>query len=172
MTEHDQTPPAVAPLVLQLAPLPREQLGPFFILGVDKVADQEAIEAGWAQHLIWARKNQIATPLEDINWARDFLNTPDKRARADASALNLDLSTGWLGRLRARYQNSQSPGQLLLDVEHSLADYTPPIPLPSPDDIRRSLPAGEVPLEIPAVARILEEFARPPLDPWNLDLSP
>ena len=36
-TNHDEA------VVLELAPLPREQLGPFIILGVDKDADQERI---------------------------------------------------------------------------------------------------------------------------------
>ena len=56
------------PVVLELAALPREQLGPFLLLGLDKNADAEAIEASWAQRVIWARKNQIRTPLGDINW--------------------------------------------------------------------------------------------------------
>src|SRR5688572_1680666 len=71
------------PLVLKLAPLPRNQVGPFLILGVDKDAPRDAIEAAWAQRLIWARKGQTPVPLEDINWAREVLNDPDRRLRAD-----------------------------------------------------------------------------------------
>ena len=56
-----------SPLMVELAPLPRSQVGPFLILGVDKDAEKESIEAGWAQRLIWARRNQIPTPLEDVN---------------------------------------------------------------------------------------------------------
>ena len=63
------------PLVLKLAPLPRNQIGPFLILGVDKDASKEVIEAAWAQRLIWARKGQFTIPLEDINWARTILRT-------------------------------------------------------------------------------------------------
>ena len=67
-----QSPPSL-PVTVELAPLPRTQVGPFLILGVDKDATKEDIEAGWAQRFIWARRNQIPIPLEDINWARDTL---------------------------------------------------------------------------------------------------
>ena len=33
------------PIVLELAPLPREQVGPFLLLGVEKTADKEIVEA-------------------------------------------------------------------------------------------------------------------------------
>ena len=69
------------PVVLELAALPREQLGPFLLLGLDKNADAEAIEASWAQRVIWARKNQIRTPLGDINWAREVVNDPEQMIR-------------------------------------------------------------------------------------------
>ena len=68
-----------APVVLELAPLPREQLGPFLILGVEKTATREQIEAAWAQRLIAARKHQVGVPLEDINWAREAINDTDRR---------------------------------------------------------------------------------------------
>jgi hypothetical protein len=77
--------PPPLPVMLDLAPLPRSQVGPFLILGVAKDADREALEANWAQRLIWARKNLIKVPLEDINWARELINDPDARLRADAT---------------------------------------------------------------------------------------
>ena len=54
--------PPPLPIVLELAPLPREQVGPFLLLGVDKTAAKEEIEANWAQRVIWARKGQVKTP--------------------------------------------------------------------------------------------------------------
>jgi len=45
------------PVILELASLPREQIGPFLLLGLDKDADKEQIEANWARRVIWARKN-------------------------------------------------------------------------------------------------------------------
>src|SRR5438067_2359534 len=50
--------PANNPVMLQLAPLPRTQIGPFLILGVDKDAPKDVVEAQWVQRLIWARKAQ------------------------------------------------------------------------------------------------------------------
>src|SRR6266436_8499936 len=81
------------PVLLELAPLPREKIGPFILLGLEKDASPEEIEAHWAQRVIWARKNQIAVALTEINWAREALNDPDKRVRADAASLNVDVTT-------------------------------------------------------------------------------
>src|ERR671933_158280 len=64
------------PVVLELASLPREQVGPFLLLGLDKAADKKQMERHWADRVKWARKQQIKVPLEDINWARDVLGDP------------------------------------------------------------------------------------------------
>src|SRR6266852_1783627 len=95
------------PIVLELAPLPREQIGPFLLLGVDKDADLERIENGWATRLKQARRQQIDLGLEDINWAREVLKDPEKRVRADAGSLNVDTLDGVLRRLDERF-GSQS----------------------------------------------------------------
>jgi hypothetical protein len=160
-------------VVLDLAILPREQMGPFLILGVDKTADKEQVEAAWAQRLIWSRKNLVKTPLEDINWAREVMNDFDKRVRADAASLNLDTSDVVLRRLRDRFTgHAQSEaGCRPLEADLPLADYSPAIPVPDPEEERKTIPVGEVPLEIPAVARLLEQLARAPLDPWNLGIE-
>ena len=71
------------PIVLELAPLPREQVGPFLILGVDKDAGPEQIEANWARRVVWARKGQLDVPLQDVNWAREVLGDHAKRVQAD-----------------------------------------------------------------------------------------
>ena len=162
-----KTVPAEA-IVLELAPLPREQVGPFVLLGVDKTAGREQIEAAWAQRVIWARKNQIPTPLEDVNWAREVINDPDRRIRADAASLNLDTADGVLRKLCDRYTGMGRGGSEPLDVEKPLADYTPPIAVPDADEIRRTIPVPEIPLEVPAVAKLLEEMINEPIDPWDL----
>src|SRR6266540_3297825 len=119
--------PAAAPVVLELAPIPREQVGPFLLLGVDKTADKDQIEANWAQRVIWARKNQIKVPLEDVNWARETINDPEKRVRADTASLNLDTTDGVLRQLADRYADPRTALRCQpLDVEKPLADYTPP----------------------------------------------
>jgi hypothetical protein len=163
-----------APVVLELAPLPREQAGPFLILGVPKTAVGDQVEAQWARRVIWARKKQVKAPLEDINWAREVLNDPERRLLADAASLNIDTMEGVLQQLEGRYEGA-GPGHSAaqpLDVEKPLADYTPDVELPDIADIRQSIAIPELPREFPMVRQLLEEVARAPLDPWRLDLTP
>src|ERR1043166_5595157 len=96
--------PPPLPVVLQLAPLPRTQVGPFLILGVDKDATRETIEAAWAEKVKQARRGLIKTPLEDNNWAREMLTSKDSRIRCDAVSLNVDTTDGTLKKLKERYQ--------------------------------------------------------------------
>jgi hypothetical protein len=161
------------PVVVELAPLPREQVGPFLLLGVEKTAEREQIEASWAKRLIWARKNTIKTPLEDINWAREAVTDFDKRVKADAASLNLDTTDGVLRRLRERYgsQAAGAAGGQPLDVELSLADFSPAIPVPALDEERRAIPMGEVPREIPAVQKLVDNLVHESIDPWQLELE-
>jgi hypothetical protein len=160
-----------APIVLDLAPLPREQIGPFLLLGAPKDAHKDKVEANWAQRVIWARKAQIKTALEDVNWARETLNDADRRVRADAASFNLDTVDLALRRLCERYTD---PGAVArsepLDVEKSLADYTPPTPVPEAEEVRGAITVPDVPEEVPAVRHVLDRFLREPLDPWKLEL--
>jgi hypothetical protein len=158
-----------APVVLELAPLPREQVGPFLILGLDKTADKDVIEANWAQRVVWARRNQAGAPLEDVNWARETINDLDKRIRADAASLNLDTTEGALRQLADKFGGArQEPGCQPLDVEKPLANYTPPTEVPDLNEVRNGLTIPEVPRDIPAVQRILEQFLQQPFDPWTI----
>src|SRR5947208_9292191 len=91
------------PVVLELATLPREQVGPFLLLGLDKSADKKEIEEHWAERVKWARRNLIKVPLEDVNWAREVLSDTDRRVRADAASLNSDTTDGLLAQLGRRY---------------------------------------------------------------------
>src|SRR2546421_6423802 len=108
-------------IVLELAPPPRERVGPFLLLGVEKDATPEEIEARWAQRVIWARKGQIDVPLENINWAREILNDPEKRLQADVTSLNLDLTDRVLARLESAGGGASACGWRPLDREKSLA---------------------------------------------------
>src|SRR4051794_24267382 len=114
--------PPPLPVMLDLAPLPRSHVGPFLILGVDKDADQDTVEAAWAQRLIWARKNLTKVPLEDVNWAREIMNDQERRVRADVTSLNVDTTDGVLKRLRERFQGKNTIGCRPLDIEKNLAD--------------------------------------------------
>src|SRR3954453_4415685 len=121
------------PVVLELASLPREQVGPFLLLGLDKAADKRQMERHWADRVKWARKQQIKVPLEDINWARDVLGDPQRRGRADAASLNADLADGLLGELARRHGLRGGQATRMwhpLESEKSLADYEPPAEVP------------------------------------------
>jgi hypothetical protein len=161
------------PVVLELAPLPREQIGPFILLGVEKDADPEQIEANWAQRLKQTRRQQISIALEDVNWAREVVNDPEKRVRADAASLNVDTSDGVLRRLAERYGGG--PGSTAWqprDREKDLRGYEPPAEVPDAEAFRAAIVVPEPALEIPAVAVLLEGLAREvqSLDPWALEL--
>jgi hypothetical protein len=162
------------PVVLELAPLPREQIGPFLILGLDKDAGKDEIEANWAKRVIWARKSQVRIPLEDINWAREAVSDPERRYRCDAASLNADTVDGTLRRLCARYgagsQETPGPGWQPLDKEKDLSDYVPAVEVPDPETVRAAITVPEVPEAVPAAARLLEQFVAMPLDPWASDL--
>lgn len=160
------------PVVLELADLPREQIGPFLLLGLDKTANAEDIEASWAKRIIWARKSAIRTALEDINWAREALKEAHHRAGADAASLNLDSTEKWVRRLEERYGGTleERPAAQPIDVEKDLADYVPPIELPNAAELRASVRLPEVPRELPAVRKLLADFAAEPLDPWQFEL--
>jgi hypothetical protein len=161
------------PVMLQLAPLPRAQIGPFLILGVDKDVDRETAESQWAQRLIWARKGQTRSSLEDVNWAREAVTNLEQRLRADAVTLNLDTTDGTLRKLRERFQGKRPSevGARPLDVEKWLADYTPPVPVPTVEELRQNVHVPELPQDVPAVRVLLEEFARAAVDPWHVDLD-
>lgn len=159
------------PVVLELAALPREQIGPFLLLGVDKDADQEQIEKQWAQRVIAARKNQIRISLADINWARDQLSDPVKRVQADAVTLNEDTSERTLRGLEEALGVAEPAGPRWrpIDVEKPLADYTPPIAVPDAAALRNSIVLPPVPGDVPFVGAMLEQWARTPIDPWSLE---
>ncbi len=162
-----------APIVLQLAPLPRTQIGPFLILGVDKDANRETIEAAWAEKLKQARRGQIKTSLEDINWAREMLTSKESRIRCDAVSLNVDTTDGTLKKLRDRYQGKQQAEIRCkpIDTEKWLADYAPPTAPPPVDEIRALVQLPEIPRDVPAVRVMLENFVKEPLDPWQVQLD-
>ncbi len=165
--------PPNAPIVLQLAPLPRTQVGPFLILGVDKDATRETIEAAWAEKLKQSRRGQIKTPLEDINWAREMLTSKESRTRCDSISLNIDTTDGTLKNLRERYQGKQQVEIRCkpIDTEKWLADYVPATTAPPPDEIRAVVQLPEIPREVPNVRIMLENFVKEPLDPWQVQLD-
>jgi len=164
---------STGPIVLQLAPLPRTQIGPFLILGVEKDASREVIEAAWAEKVKMARRGQIKTPLEDINWAREMLTGKESRVRCDAVALNVDTSDGTLKKLKERYQGKQQVEIRCkpIDTEKWLADYAPATPVPKVEEIRNLVQLPTIPQDVPAVRVMLENFVKEPIDPWQVELD-
>ncbi len=111
--------------------------------------------------------------LEDINWAREMVSSTEQRLRADAVALNLDTTDGTLRKLRERFQGKR-PSDVRarpLDLEKWLGDYTPPVPVPTIEELRQNVQVPELPQEVPAVRVLLDDFARAPIDPWQIDLD-
>ncbi len=162
--------PPPLPVVLELAPLPREQIGPFLLLGVNKIAESEEIEANWAQRVIWARKKNFRVPLEDVNWARENINELEKRLHADSASLNLDTVALVLQELKEKYGGKDAVSCQPQDKEKDLSDYSPEMEIPDPDAYQKSITPPEVPREFPAVPQILEDFSQEPIDPWDLNL--
>ncbi|MFQ3594213.1 MAG: hypothetical protein SNJ82_13620 [Gemmataceae bacterium] len=165
--------PTNEPIVLELATLPREQMGPFLILGLDKTASQEQVDVHWADRVRWARRNQIKTPLEDINWARDALGDAERRLRADLESLNADTAEGLIAALSRRY--GAVGGKVMrqwqpLDDEKPLADYSPTVELPELSAVRATLVIPTQPEEALGGWVWLEQLASSPLDPWSLEL--
>ena len=162
------------PVVLELATLPREQVGPFFLLGLEKTADKETITAHWAERLKWARKGLSKVPLEDINWARETLSDIERRIRADAASLNADTTDGILAQFAERYGVQEGRAERMwqaLDNEKALADYRPPAEVPDANAVRAALVVPELPEDVPAVPTLLERLVQEPLDPWAIDLK-
>lgn len=165
------------PVVLDLAALPREQMGPFLVLGLDKAADHATAERHWADRVKWARRQppQVKASLEDINWARQLLQDHEKRLKSDAASLNADTADTYLAGLSERF--GLSGGEVTrmwqpLDCEKALADYSPPAEVPDIEAVRAAITAPEVPEEVPAASLLLLRLVEPALDPWGLMLPP
>src|SRR5262249_18867449 len=135
-----------------LTPLPREQIGAFLLLGLDKHADREAIEAHWAERLKLARRQLVDIALEDINWAREQLRDPGRRLQADVASLNTDLENGLLAQLAERYATATpAPARWQpIDLEPDLSRYEPAVDLPDAEAIRAGVQVPEIPEEYPA----------------------
>lgn len=166
MAETPKPPPV--PVVLELAPLPREQVGPFILLGLDKTAGDEEIEAHWAQRVKWARQKKISTLLEDINWARDVLRDFERRTLANAASLNVDTTDQTIKKLQEKFAggSSELPCEPI-DDEKDLSQYSPQVEIPDWREEAKKVQLPDVPMEFPIVEQLLRDFSEEPLDPWH-----
>ena len=158
------------PVVLELAPLPRDKMGPFLLLGVEKDAATEPIEANWARRVIWARKNQLPVPLENINWARELLRDPERRVRADVTSLNTDVTDRVLQRLQQRYASADGLLSQMRGGNRAMEEYAPEATIPDVAEVRASISLPAMPREVPAVHEMLSALATLPADPWLVEL--
>src|SRR5438132_10472008 len=158
------------PVVLDLAPLPRDKIGPFLILGLEKDATKEQIEASWARRLIWSRKNQVCVSLEDINWAKETIIDADKRPKADAASLNLDLIDGTVRRITKKYgsQGTARPTWQPVDIEEPPETGAPESDLPDWQKLRDAVALPEIPQDVPALQTLLTQLVEQPLNPWEV----
>src|SRR5438094_116284 len=85
------------------AGLPREELGPFLLLGVNKEAGADRVDARWAERVREARQGRIGVPVQDLHWAHDVLCDTDRRVNADVTSWNLDTAAGTLRSLEEAY---------------------------------------------------------------------
>jgi hypothetical protein len=157
------------PSGVELAPLKRDRVGPFLLLGVAKDADADTIESRWAQSVLWARQSKTKVPLGDVHWAREVLRDLEQRLTADVASLNTDTGGDELRRLARSYHlDTGRPAWPPIDPE--------PAPLresdiPDPATVCAAARAPDVPTELPGVARWLDDFARTPIDPWSISAS-
>jgi hypothetical protein len=160
------------PVVLELASLPREQTGPFLLLGLDKTADKEKIESNWADRVRWSRKGQLKASLEDVNWARTQLADLESRLQADSASLNVDLTEAVLGRLAYRFGVGNKVGLRWkpIDREVSPTDYVSHTEIPDAAAIAAAVVHPTVPDDVPAVRYLLDQVCAAPLDPWAVEL--
>jgi hypothetical protein len=151
---------------VELAPLPRDRVGPFLLLGAAKDADPVEIEARWAQSVLWARQGKTTVALGDIHWAREVLRDPDRRLNADVASLNTDIAGDELRHLAQRFH--------LVEGHPTWTPVDPDPPLLRPDDvpdgaaIRATLPTPELTIEFPGVSRWLADFGNDAIDPWSI----
>jgi len=162
-----------APVLLELATLPREQMGPFLMLGLEKDCSKDDIEGHWAERIKWARKGQYNVPLEDINWARELITDPQKRPAADSASLNADTVDGSVARVTRRFGLTEGRAGATweaIDEEKPLAGYQLPVEVPSSESVRSAIAVPDVPQEVPGTARLLDQLAQTPIDPWSVQL--
>jgi hypothetical protein len=84
------------------------------------------------------------------------------------ASLNIDTLGRDLETLAARYGQTTGRAWDPLDIEKPLDDYAPAADIPDSEELLRSIVVPELPFQVPAAERLLEELATRPVDPWAL----
>lgn len=152
------------PEVLELAPVPREQIGPFLLLGLEKDATPEELQKNWAQRVIWARKKSSLLPLEQVNWAREVLSDPQRRLEADLGSLNADTTPRPLHSIVSTFALGVPPEPCASAPEPHPVE---PV-LPRPDALAASVPLPQIPEHNFGAVALCKTLAGTMKDPWSL----
>lgn len=161
-------------VMLEHTELSRELAGPFLILGLEKDADPEQVEAHWAQRVIWARKGALGSALADVNWAREVLKDVDRRVQADLDSPNPDTAAGVMREATRLFgpANGRSLAWTPRGDNEPSGEFVPATPIPESDEVRRAIVPPRVPAELPGVFSLLRQMLGDPVDPWALDWQP
>ena len=165
------------PVVLELATLSREQIGPFMLLGLDKSADKEQIDKHWADRVKLGAQAAHQGPAAKTSTGR----TRSSRTSTGASAPTRPASTptrrtASSRKLCDRYGvGNGSPGRgcgSRLTTRSRWPTICPRRRCPTADDgpRRHHWSSRRCREELPAVAVLLERLAQLPLDPWAFEL--
>ena len=163
------------PVVLELASLPREQMGAFLILGLDKSADKTTIETHWADRLKWARRqsDQGAAGRRQLG-ARGTRATPTRRIKADATSLNADTTDRILAHAFPAFRHGGRTGGAacgsLLTARSRWRTIVPPAEMPGSARGARGNPGSRRARRRAGRTALLQRLAEQPLDPWGLEL--
>jgi hypothetical protein len=148
----------------------RERAGPFLILGIDKDADAATIAAQFERQRHAVQAGLCHWTLDDLDWARNELQDAKQRLAADLNSLDVDLASGEIHRLARLYSLADGrPGWEPLDPEPKV-ELMPPAAV-SVERLVADVPQPDVPLEIPAINRWLDQFAHQVADPWTTELE-
>ncbi|MBX7104629.1 MAG: hypothetical protein K1X57_11145 [Gemmataceae bacterium] len=143
--------------------------GPFLILGVDKDADAATLAERCADRVESSRRGELRWTENELLAALEQLHTPSRRLVADAESYNPDIASGEVRRLARLFRvDGTPPGWEPMDPEPPAESADTTIDAAS---LAASLPAPDVPLELPSVETWLEKYAAAGNDPWTSELT-
>jgi hypothetical protein len=152
------------PVVLDLAPLPKEKMGPFIILGVAKEATPKEIESAFQERLLGIQAGDFPLGEEDIHWAKERLSDPEDRLNADVVSMNAEILNSPIRRMnKSDSENSWSSRDATtrfnVTIEEDLQLAI--------DAITKDLVVPDLEFDVSKLGRLIKESENPSWDPWN-----